>query len=91
LTRGSWDAQAEENVLQQELLPCPTLTGDIPPPCNRIEFSPDGQSGYIVVLTDNGAVEVSANRSLFPVLYKTEDGGETWSDPIAVEQRFGCF
>ncbi len=84
VNRGTWDEQAGEFVLQQELLPCPTLTGDIPPPCNRVEFSPDGQTGYIVVLTDNGEVELSANRSLFPVLYKTEDDGETWSDPIAV-------
>jgi len=37
LNRGSWDAQAEEYVLQQELLPCPTLTGDIPPPTAKIK------------------------------------------------------
>ena len=84
INHGTWNEQAEEFGLQQDLLPCITLTADVPPPCNRVEFSPDGQIGYIVVLTDIGAVELSANWSLYPVLYKTEDAGETWGNPIPV-------
>ncbi|HDO26833.1 MAG TPA: T9SS type A sorting domain-containing protein [Bacteroidetes bacterium] len=50
----------------------------------KIAFSADGQTGYICVLS-----YVRSNPTPFtdthPVLLKTTDGGESWSDPIDVQ------
>ncbi|MBS4055973.1 MAG: T9SS type A sorting domain-containing protein [Bacteroidales bacterium] len=49
----------------------------------EIAFAPDGQTGYICVLTN--LVETLPFTSYHPVFLKTTDGGETWSDPIEVQ------
>jgi hypothetical protein len=49
-----------------------------------VAFAPDGMTGYMAVLTDNGEVPVSAGRSYLPVLWKTTDAGLTWEGPITV-------
>jgi hypothetical protein len=36
------------------------------------------------LLWDNGGDPFAAGYGYYPVLYKTTDGGQTWSDPIAV-------
>lgn len=84
INHGVWNADLEDFVLEQSKIPCPTEFSDFIPPNNRIEFSPDGQTGYIAVLSDNGAVDVSTGRSFYPVIYRTENAGQTWSEPMAV-------
>lgn len=49
----------------------------------EIAFAPDGQHGYISLLTN--LEDPLPYTSYHPVLYKTTDGGETWSDPIEVQ------
>ncbi len=49
----------------------------------EIAFAPDGQNGYIALLTN--LEETLPYTSYHPVLYKTTDGGETWSDAIEVQ------
>lgn len=49
---------------------------------SKIAFAPDGQTGYILVMTDAGDISYT---SYHPVLLKTTDGGATWSDPIHVQ------
>lgn len=50
----------------------------------EIAFAPDGQTGYISLLTN--LEETLPFTSYHPVLYKTTDGGATWSDdPIEVQ------
>ena len=49
----------------------------------EIAFAPDGQNGYISLLTN--LEDVLPYTSYHPVLYKTTDGGETWSDVIEVQ------
>lgn len=49
----------------------------------EIAFSPDGSVGWISLLT-NGPTTLPYT-SYHPILFKTTDGGETWSDPIEVQ------
>jgi len=84
LNHGIWDENMEDFVLEQSKLSCTTEFSDFIPPCNRVEFSPDGQTGYIVVLSDNGSIEISSGRSFYPILYRTEDAGQTWFEPVPV-------
>ncbi len=49
----------------------------------KIAFSPDGLTGYICVMTN--LPDVLPYTSYHPVLLKTTDGGDTWSDPIEVQ------
>ena len=51
---------------------------------SKIAFAPDGQTGYICIMTD-AASDPVPYTSFHPVLLKTTDGGETWSDPIQVQ------
>nr|NQU92969.1 T9SS type A sorting domain-containing protein [Bacteroidota bacterium] len=54
-------------------------------PCDtKVAFAPDGQTGYIAVLTDDGSVPFSTGRSYYPVLWKTTDAGQTWEAPVSV-------
>jgi hypothetical protein len=49
----------------------------------KIAFAPDGLTGYICVMTE--LPEQLPFTNYHPVLFKTTDGGETWSDPIEVQ------
>lgn len=84
ISHGVWNQSEDDYDMTQFLLPCPTLDTTMPPLCGRVEFSPDGQHGYIVVLTDNGNVAISAGQSFYPVLWRTADYGATWEGPIEV-------
>lgn len=84
ISHGIWDAASETYTLEQEIIDVETLPDASRPALQKIEFTPDGQIGYIVVLSDNGSVEISSGMSYYPILWRTEDGGQTWSDPIPV-------
>ena len=83
ISHGIWNELECDCQLCQFLLPCPTQDTINLPPCAKVEFSPDGQYGYIVVLSDNGTVEISKDRSFYPILWRTDNHGETWIGPIA--------
>jgi hypothetical protein len=51
---------------------------------SKIAFAPDGMTGYMLVMTDSPSEPVPYT-SYHPVLLKTTDGGESWSDPIHVQ------
>ncbi len=51
---------------------------------HKIAFGPDGLTGYIMIMTD-WASDPTPYTSYHPILFKTTDGGETWSDPIRVQ------
>lgn len=51
---------------------------------SKIAFAPDGMTGYIMIMTDL-ASDPTPYTSYHPVLLKTTDGGETWSDPIRAQ------
>lgn len=49
----------------------------------EIAFSPDGMTGWICILSNTP--NNLPYTSYHPILYKTTDGGETWSDAIEVQ------
>jgi hypothetical protein len=83
ISNGHWDAEQEDYLLSQQLWPCSTYQANLPV-CARVEFSPDGQYGYIVVLTDNGNVGISTGMSLYPILWRSNDFGQNWEGPLEV-------
>ncbi|HJN05700.1 MAG TPA: T9SS type A sorting domain-containing protein [Bacteroidales bacterium] len=50
----------------------------------KIAFAPDGQTGYIMILSDSES-DPQPYTNYHPVLLKTIDGGVSWSDPIHVQ------
>lgn len=49
----------------------------------KIAFAPDGQTGWICVLSN--LPDLLPYTSYHPIFFKTEDGGESWDDPIEVQ------
>ncbi len=45
----------------------------------KVAFSPDGQTGYICILSDSESDRIPYT-CFHPILYITEDGGDTWSE-----------
>jgi hypothetical protein len=84
ISHGIWDNDTKTYMLEQNIMACQTSDSAGIPPMLKVEFAPDGQVGYIVALAENGSVAISANQSYYPILWRTEDGGLTWSDPIPV-------
>jgi len=83
ISHGVWDDAENDFVTDIFPLECETVAAATPSNTG-VEFSPDGQIGYIVALADIGEVEISEGFSNYPVLWRTEDGGATWTDPIPV-------
>jgi hypothetical protein len=85
LSRGVWNAGNHD--FDYEMTTLPLATTDEQRPANiRVAASPDGNIVWIVTLTHNdGAVQIGDSGNYFPVLFKSNDGGETWSDPIGIQ------
>ena len=82
LTHGVWNTAIMDYESTFSLL---NLTGPSGRPLDQnVGFSPDGQIGYVVLMMDIGEVPISSGKSFYPVLFRTEDAGLTWSDPIPV-------
>jgi hypothetical protein len=88
VSRGVWDDGLQDFVMDKSLLDFPVLDSLGAPSGFRFAFGPDGQTGWLVTLADNGAFEPLPNwggyHTLYPILFKTTDGGLNWSDPIPV-------
>jgi len=50
----------------------------------KVAFAPDGMTGWICAIAYNSANPVPSTW-YHPILFKTTDGGQTWSDPINVQ------
>lgn len=50
----------------------------------KIAFAPDGMTGYILIMSDSES-DPQDYTNYHPIFLKTEDGGDTWSDPIHVQ------
>ena len=83
--RGVWNEDIMDFDYTSELLDFPTLDNQRPTHC-KFAFGPDGMTGWICVITNNGEVTpISGLNYYYPVLIQTTDGGETWEEPIAVQ------
>ena len=83
--RGVFNNETHGFDYTQSLLPL--VTKDNERPSNeRIAASPDGNVVWVVTIANNGhAVQIGDFANLYPILFKSIDGGLTWSDPIAVQ------
>jgi len=54
--------------------------------CERVAASPDGNTVWIITPANTGgAAQIGPWINFYPVLFKSMDGGLTWSDPISVQ------
>lgn len=83
INHGIWNDTEHKFDFTEYLMDFPTIDGSRPVQ-SKVAFSPDGMTGYIAVLADNGEVPIAAGNSYFPVFYKTTDGGMSWDGPISV-------
>lgn len=85
MNRGTWDDVAKDFIYDQFVVPLPTLD-NMWPANNRVAASPDGNTMWMVTLANNGGTTpVGGWLSYYPILNKSNDGGVSWSDPIAVQ------
>jgi len=86
LTQGYWDGDAQDFVYEQSQLEA-EMTVDIGYPYDeKVAFSPDGQTGYICILGDNGdADQISGYFGVYPIYWKSTDAGVTWDGPHAIQ------
>lgn len=87
INRGEYDDAAEDFVYTQYLVDFPIVNeaDQGRPAFVDVAFGPDGMTGYIVCIADNGdGAQVSGNTGYYPIVMKTTDGGETWGDPVAI-------
>ncbi len=79
---GRGEIVDDDVVYEEELLPFMDATDGIND--MKIAFTDDGETGYILIMTD-AASDPVPYTSYHPVLLKTEDGGDSWSDPMQVQ------
>jgi hypothetical protein len=85
IARGMWNNTTNDYDFTESLHALPPFPGSQDYPVNiKIAFAPDGLTGYITLLWDNGLDPFATGYGLYPVILKTIDGGNTWSDPTAV-------
>lgn len=80
INRGVWNATTKDFEYTMFDVPFPT-TDDARPSSDRVAFSPDGQTAWLVAIANNGT---NLDSNLYPILCKSIDGGATWSSPINV-------
>ncbi len=78
---GVWDDVEKDFFYEEVFFELETVDNGRPTN-TKVAFAPDGMTGWIACLADNGEVPISEGQSYYPILWKTEDGGENWSDPI---------
>ncbi len=85
LIRGYWDDDAQDFVYTEELMDAP-MPGSGGTADEKVAFSPDGQTGYICVLGDDGSAEQPGGFSgYYPIYWKSTDAGETWDGPYFIQ------
>lgn len=84
LNKGVWNDTEKDFEYTPIVVPFPVSEGVSRPNMTKVAFTPDGQTGYLATLSNNGSIDFSAG-CYYPILWKTTDGGETWSEPFSVQ------
>lgn len=85
VSTGHWDADAEDVVYTFSELDAP-MDVSLYPYDEKVAFSPDGMTGYISVIGNDGnADQYGGTSNVYPIFWKTTDGGENWSDPSFIQ------
>jgi len=79
---GVWNNDQNDFIFSTTLLDL-----DVESPWfSQVAFAPDGMTGYIVVLGNDGTTwSVDGSPNIYPIIFKTTDGGETWGDPTPIQ------
>lgn len=86
LNKGTWDEGLNDYVYDQEILDLDVWDYFILPWFTQVAFAPDGMTGYVAALNNNGETwRVEGMPSIYPMFWKTTDGGETWDGPYAIQ------
>ncbi len=86
LNTAHWDENANDFLYSQDLLDAPVEADLGRPVFTQVAFSQDGQTGYIVMLGDDGSAEQPGGMTgLYPIYWKSTDGGETWDGPSFIQ------
>lgn len=82
LTLGHGTIVGDELVIEESIMDFMENGDDIND--HKIAFGPDGLTGYIMIMTNCKSNPVPFT-GFHPVLLKTTNGGQTWSEPIQVQ------
>ncbi|MCK9292360.1 MAG: T9SS type A sorting domain-containing protein [Bacteroidales bacterium] len=86
VNEGTWDEDEFDFVFTRELLDAPVAAATTRPAHVKVAFSEDGNTGYISMIGDNeSATVISGSPGYYPIIFKTTDGGESWSDPVGIQ------
>jgi hypothetical protein len=80
VNRGTWNPTTHDFEYTMFTVPFPT-TNSMRPSSDRVAFSPDGQTAWIVILSNNFT---NLDSNIYPIVSKSTDGGQTWGTPINV-------
>jgi hypothetical protein len=91
LTMGTFNTANKGFDYQRKFLPAPSsMDNSTNLPVGyadwRIAFAPDGITGYVALLTHNDYA-FQPEKVYYPVVYKTTNGGTTWSGPINIDLK----
>jgi hypothetical protein len=90
--KGVWNSGSSDIIWNYNytLSPSYYLGLSVYPSEYNIAFDPTGQTGWVCIMTHVTGGPSAAG--LYPVLYKTTNGGNTWSGPIQVDlSGFSCI
>jgi hypothetical protein len=87
ITWGEWDEDEMDIVYEQELFDYESDLEYGSPWFTSIAWDPTGTIGYIAFLGNNGETwnTGDARHSVYPLYFKTMDGGENWDGPFAIQ------
>ncbi|MGB4205552.1 MAG: T9SS type A sorting domain-containing protein [Bacteroidales bacterium] len=83
-TKGTWNSELNDYDYERWVEYLPAYEPGRAPADEKIAFAPDGQIGYMSFLADNGGDPFAAGHAFYPVIYKTTDGGQTWTGPTVI-------
>lgn len=85
-TKGEYDEGTMNFEYEQDLIDFDISGGGdgVTIPAQKLAFHPDGQIGYMAMLSNNGFNDL-AEGSYYPILFKTTDGGDNWDGPFTVQ------
>lgn len=86
LNQGTWNEDEMDFVYEEFLLEFPENVDHAGPWFTSVAFAPDGMTGYLVMLSNDGDTwSVDGFPSIYPIFWKTTDGGESWDGPTAIQ------
>jgi len=86
LNQGYWNDDEHGFVYEQNLLDFQGWDYFARPWYSSVAFAPDGMTGYVAILSNDGETwAVDGQPSIYPIFWKTTDGGETWDGPHSIQ------